>query len=66
MNKSLSLRTRLTVVILCPLLLVAGLVGTWAYRDAQLRAAERFDLSLLATALAVSRDMAATGGDLPS
>lgn len=66
MTKSLSLRLRLTVVILCPLVLVAGFVGAWAYHDAQLRAAERFDLSLLATALAVSRDMAATGGDLPS
>lgn len=63
MNTSLSLRARLTIVILSPLILIAGLVGLWAYVDAQRNAAERFDLSLLSTALAVSRDIALTGGD---
>ncbi len=63
MKTSLSLRARLTVVILAPLILIAGLVGLWAYFDAQRNAAERFDLSLLSTALAVSRDIALTGGD---
>jgi len=63
MKTSLSLRARLTIVILSPLILIAGLVGLWAYVDAQKNAAERFDLSLLSTALAVSRDIALTGGD---
>lgn len=63
MNTSLSLRVRLTVLILAPLLLVAAVVGGWAYVDAQRNAAERFDTSLLSTALAISRDTAASGGD---
>ena len=60
---SLSLRVRLTLVILIPLLLIAALVGAWAYRDAQANAAERFDRSLLSTALAISRDTALSEGD---
>ncbi len=63
MTNSLSLRVRLTIVILIPLLMIAALVGAWAYFDAQSRAAERFDRSLLSTALAISRDIAVTGGD---
>lgn len=63
MNNSLSLRARLTLVILAPLVLLAALVGAWAYFDAQSNAAERFDRSLLSTALAISRDTAVTGGD---
>ncbi|MEL6683791.1 MAG: sensor histidine kinase [Pseudomonadota bacterium] len=42
---------------------IAVLVGTWAYLDAQNNAAERFDRSLLSTALAISRDIAVSGGD---
>jgi two-component system sensor histidine kinase TctE len=60
---SLSLRARLTFVILIPLLAISLLIGAWAYRDAQANAAERFDRSLLSTALAISRDVAVTGGD---
>jgi two-component system sensor histidine kinase TctE len=63
MNNALSLRARLTIVILIPLLLVAALFGGWAYFDAQTRASERFDRSLLSTALAISRDIAVTSGD---
>jgi len=63
MKNSLSLRGRLTLIILPPLILVAALVGAWAYFDAQRNAAERFDRSLLSTALAISRDTAVTGGD---
>lgn len=59
----LSLRARLTLVILLPLLVIALLVGGWAYSDAQANAAERFDRSLLSTALAISRDTAVSGGD---
>jgi len=62
-KNSLSLRARLTIVILAPLIVIAILVGLWAYYDAQSNAAERFDRSLLSTALAISRDTAVTGGD---
>ncbi|WP_375279754.1 sensor histidine kinase [Pseudooctadecabacter sp.] len=63
MNQSLSLRGRLTLVILLPLILIAAIIGAWAYFDAQATAAERFDRSLLSTALAISRDTAVSGGD---
>ncbi|MEO0859726.1 MAG: sensor histidine kinase [Pseudomonadota bacterium] len=63
MSNSLSLRARLTLVILGPLIVISVLVGVWAYFDAQSSAAERFDRSLLSTALAISRDTAVTGGD---
>ena len=43
----LSLRARLTLIILCPLLVIAALVGFWAYRDAHLaeRAVLRFQFN---------------------
>ncbi len=63
MNNSLSLRGRLTLVILGPLILISAIIGAWAYFDAQETAAERFDRSLLSTALAISRDTAVSGGD---
>lgn len=63
MTNSLSLRARLTLVILLPLLVIAVLIGVWAYFDAERNAAERFDRSLLSTSLAISRDIAASGGD---
>ncbi|MEP1649791.1 MAG: sensor histidine kinase [Paracoccaceae bacterium] len=58
-----SLRMRLTLIILIPLLIVCGLVAAWAVFDAQKRAGDRFDRSLLSAALAVSRDVAVSGGD---
>lgn len=63
MTGALSLKTRLTLIILLPLLLISAGVGYWAYQNAQDRAEERFDLSLLSTALAISRDLAGSGGD---
>lgn len=63
MNQGTSLRLRLTLIILGPLLLIATGIGLWAWTDAQTRAADRFDRSLLSTALAISRDVALTGGD---
>lgn len=63
MKLSTSLRMRLTIVILVPLMLIAIFVGSWAYFDAQSNAVDRFDRSLLSTALAISRDIAVTGGD---
>lgn len=63
MTLGLSLRARLTLLILTPLICIAAIVGGWAYIDAQDTAAERFDRSLLSTALAISRDIAVNGGD---
>ena len=63
MRASLSLRLRLTLIILLPLLAISAAVAFWAGRDAQIRAADRFDRSLLVTALGISRDTAISGGD---
>lgn len=63
MNANLSLRVRLTLIILLPLLVISAAVAVWASRDAQIRSADRFDRSLLVTALGISRDTATTGGD---
>lgn len=63
MKRHLSLRARLVLIILCPLLLIAVGVGYLAFKDAELRAADRFDRSLLSTALGISRDTALSGGD---
>jgi len=63
MTGRLSLRARLILVILLPLLMLATLIGIWAYSDALGRAADRFERSLLSTALAISRDTAVSGGD---
>ena len=60
---NLSLRLRLVLIILLPLLLIATLLGLWAVSDAQSRANERFERSLLSAALAVSRDVAVSDGD---
>ncbi|AXI44710.1 sensor histidine kinase [Sulfitobacter sp. SK012] len=59
----LSLRMRLTLIILIPLLCIAVVIGAWALNDAQSRASDRFDRSLLSAALAISRDVAVSGGD---
>lgn len=63
MNSSFSLRIRLTMIILVPLLIICGLVAIWAVWDARERAEDRFDRSLLSIALAISRDVAVSGGD---
>ncbi|MEL6167270.1 MAG: sensor histidine kinase [Pseudomonadota bacterium] len=60
---TLSLRLRLTLIILGPLLVITIAVALWAARDAEIRAADHFDRSLLVTALGISRDTAFTGGD---
>lgn len=63
MNNAFSLRMRLTLIILVPLLIICWLVAVWAVSDAEERAGDRFDRSLLSTVLAISRDVAASGGD---
>jgi len=63
MTRTLSLRARLTAIILIPLMIIAALIGFWAVRDVQKRADVSFDRALLSAALAVSRDVAVSGGD---
>lgn len=60
---SASLRLRLVVIILVPLLAIAVVVAAWQVRNARETAAELFDRSLLSTALAISADVARTGGN---
>lgn len=61
--RAMSLRGRLVLVILPPLLLVAILLGWWRYEVAQETSEELFDRSLLSAALAISRDVAISEGD---
>lgn len=61
-----SLRLRLFVLILSPLMVMALLLGYWRFTVAQQTAEELFDRGLLAAALAISRDVAISGGDLLS
>ena len=62
MTHSASLRLRLIGIILVPLMVIALLVGVWQWRDLRQQAADLFDRSLLTTALAISADIARTGG----
>ena len=63
-----SLRLRLFILILTPLVLLAILLGYWRFTVAQQTAQELFDDSLLSAGLAISRDVAISEGDalLPS
>ena len=63
MPQMLSLRGRITLFILLPLLLVAAIVGYTSYKRTYARAEARFDDGLLATASAISTDVSASGGD---
>ena len=63
MRGVLSLRGRLTAIILAPLMLVAAIVGLWQLNNARQTATDVFDKSLLAAALAVANDVAISGGD---
>ncbi len=58
-----SLRLRLFILILTPLILIAALLGLWRFMIAQKTAQELFDDSLLSAGLAISRDVAISGGD---
>lgn len=60
---SLSLRLRLTLIILVPLLAIGVAVGTWQVSDARTKAADLFDRSLLSAALAISADVARSNGN---
>ncbi len=58
-----SLRLRLFILIVTPLVLIAALLGLWRFLAAQNTAQELFDDSLLSAGLAISRDVAISGGD---
>ncbi|KUF11141.1 sensor histidine kinase [Pseudoponticoccus marisrubri] len=58
-----SLRLRLTLIILVPLLVIAVAVGIWQAQDARRQAADLFDRTLLSIALAISADVARSNGD---
>jgi len=58
-----SLRARLIVIILTPLLLVAIAAAGWQFVNTSERAGSIFDRGLLSAALAISRDVAISGGD---
>lgn len=58
-----SLRVRLLVLILLPLIIISIVLGYWRYNEARQTAETLFDRSLLATALAIARDVAISQGD---
>ncbi len=58
-----SLRKRLILIILLPLIAISVMAGVWRYTVAQRTAEALYDRSLLAVALAISRDVAVSGGD---
>ena len=59
----MSLRLRLLVLLLAPLIVVSMALGFWRYTVALQTAETLFDRTLLATALAISRDVAVSSGD---
>ncbi len=63
MRDIMSVKGRITLFILVPLFIVASILGYWAYQNTRARAESRFDDELLSTASAISRDIAASGGD---
>lgn len=60
---AMSLRLRLFLTILTPLLAVSVALGFWRFAVAQATAEELFDRGLLAAALAIARDVTITEGD---
>lgn len=61
--KRQSLRTRLILIILTPLLLISISAAAWQFYNTTNRAEEIFDRGLLSAALAIARDIAISGGD---
>ena len=62
-QNSTSLRVRLLVLILVPLVAVSVVLGIWRYQAAEATAEELFDRGLMAAALAISRDVTISEGD---
>ncbi|MBY6200210.1 sensor histidine kinase [Maritalea mobilis] len=60
---SRSLRLRLTLIILLPLMALGAAIGIWQVEQSRQTARDVFDRSLLTTALAIVGDVARSGGD---
>lgn len=58
-----SLRTRLLVAVVFPLLLVTLAVGTWRVVETNRMAADLFDRTLLSVALSITRDFGIRDGE---
>ena len=58
-----SLRARLILIILPPLLVISLIVGAWQFHNTTLHAQSIFDRGLLSAAIAISRDVALSEGD---
>jgi two-component system sensor histidine kinase TctE len=61
--KPQSLRSRLILIILSPLLAISLVAGAWQFQNTTDRAEDIFDRGLLSAALAISRDIAVSDGD---
>ena len=66
MKHAISLRARLTAIILPPLIVVAAAVGLWQLQITQSTAREVFERTLLTIAIAIANDVAVSGGDVLS
>lgn len=58
-----SLRARLTLIILSPLLVISLIAAAWQFRNTTSRAENIYDRGLLSAALSISRDVALSEGD---
>ena len=58
-----SLRMRLFILILMPLILVSSLAVFWRFNEAKHLAAEVFDRNLVMLTFAISRDVTLSEGD---
>jgi two-component system sensor histidine kinase TctE len=58
-----SLRARLIIIILTPLLVLSLIAAAWQFHTTTTRAENIFDRGLLSAALAISRDVAVSDGD---
>ena len=61
-----SLRIRLFVRVVTPLVIVAVAIGIWRVKNTAETAREIFDRNLTAVSIAVAKDVASTGGELLS
>lgn len=65
-TQTVSLRVRLLVLILVPLVIISLLAGYWRYTAARATSEELFDRTLVAVTMAIARDVAIAEGDLLS
>lgn len=61
--RSISLRSRLMIVILVPLVIISLFAGFWRFNTAKNTSEELFDRTLIALTIAIARDVVASGGE---